>query len=89
MNRSFAVLLLLVTSVLVGCAAHPAPQLRPYTAEETRQLALEALSRRGLSFDEYQQQRAALTGQSPKPSGFDRHGEMNAERGVKLLGRAS
>ncbi len=89
MNRSLAVLLLLVTAVLAGCATHTAPQLRPYTAQETRQLALEALSRRGLSFDDYQQQRAALTRQSPKPIGFDRQGEMNAERSVKLLGRPS
>ncbi|ELQ18422.1 lipoprotein [Pseudomonas fluorescens BRIP34879] len=52
-------------------------------------MALEALSRRGLSFDEYQQQRAALTRQSSKPIGFDRQGEMNAERSIKLLGRPS
>ena len=89
MNRLFAVSLLLVTSVLAGCATHPAPELRPYTAEETKQLALEALSRRGLSFDEYQQQRAALTGQSQKTFGFDGQGEMNAERSVVLQGRPS
>ncbi|KFF43049.1 MULTISPECIES: hypothetical protein [Pseudomonas] len=89
MNRFLAVSLLLVTSVLAGCASHPAPELRPYTAEETRQLALEALSRRGLSFDEYQQQRAALLGQPQKPFSFDRQGEMNAERSVVLHGRPS
>lgn len=88
MNRFLAVSLLLVTSVLAGCASHPAPELRPYTAEETRQLALEALSRRGLSFDEYQQQRATLLGQPQKPF-FDRQGEMNAERSVVLHGRPS
>ena len=63
MNRFLAVSLLIVSAVLAGCATHPSPEMRPYTAEETKQLALEALSRRGLSFDEYQHQRAALTGQ--------------------------
>jgi hypothetical protein len=89
MNRSLAVSLLLVTSVLAGCATHPSPELRPYTAQETQQLALEALSRRGLSFDEYQQQRAALTGQPQKTFGFDHQGEMNAERSVALKDRPS
>jgi hypothetical protein len=89
MNRSLAVSLLLVTSVLAGCATHPSPELRPYTAQETQQLALEALSRRGLSFDDYQQQRAALTGQPQKTFGFDHQGEMNAERSVALKDRPS
>jgi hypothetical protein len=89
MNRFLAFSLLVVSSVLAGCATHASPELRPYSAEETRQLALEALSRRGLSFDEYQQQRAALTGQPQKPFGFDRQGEMNAERSVALHGRPS
>jgi hypothetical protein len=89
MHRFLAVSLLLVVSVLAGCANHPAPELRPYSAEETKQLALESLSRRGLSFDEYQRQRAALTGQPAKPFGFDRQGEMNAERSITLHGRPS
>ena len=89
MNRFLVVCLLLITAVLAGCATHPSPELRPYSAEESKQLALEALSRRGLSFDEYQQQRAALTGQPQKPFGFDRSGEMNAERSVTLQGRPS
>jgi hypothetical protein len=89
MNRSLAVSLLLVTSVLAGCATHPSPELRPYTPQETQQLALEALSRRGLSFDDYQQQRAALTGQPQKTFGFDHQGEMNAERSVALKDRPS
>ena len=88
MNRFLAVSLLLVTSVLAGCATQPSPEMRPYTAEETKQLALEALGRRGLSFDDYQRQRAALRGQ-PKPFGFDHQGEMNAERSVVLHGRPS
>lgn len=89
MNRLLAVALLLVTFVVAGCATHPAPELRPYSVEESRQLALEALSRRGLSFDEYQQQRAALLGQPQKSYSFDRQGEMNAERSVTLHGRPS
>ncbi|MGO4803173.1 hypothetical protein ACEN2T_28240 [Pseudomonas sp. W22_MBD1_FP4] len=89
MNRFLSVCLLIVSAVLAGCASHPSPELRPYSVEETKQLALEALSRRGLSFDEYQQQRAALTGQPQKPFGFDRQGEMNAERDVVLHGRPS
>lgn len=89
MNRFLVVCLLLITAVLAGCATHPSPELRPYSAEESKQLALEALSRRGLSFDEYQQQRAALTGQPQKPFGFDRRGEMNAERSLTLHGRPS
>ncbi|CRM10286.1 hypothetical protein CUU62_01620 [Pseudomonas sp. WP001] len=89
MIRSLAVSLLLVTSVLAGCATHPSPELRPYSVQETRQLALEALSRRGLSFDDYQHQRAALTGQPLKSFGFDHQGEMNAERSVALKDRPS
>ncbi|WP_447095669.1 hypothetical protein [Pseudomonas sp. CF10PS3] len=89
MNLFLSVCLLIVSAVLAGCASHPSPELRPYSAEETKQLALEALSRRGLSFDEYQQQRAALTGQPQKSFGFDRQGEMNAERDVVLHGRPS
>ncbi|MGR3890686.1 hypothetical protein [Pseudomonas sp. 1152_12] len=89
MNRFLAVSLVVVSSILAGCATHPLPEARPYTAEETKQLALEALSRRGLSFDEYQQQRAALTGQPHKTFDFDHQGEMNAERSVALQGRPS
>ncbi|WEL81847.1 hypothetical protein P0D95_29055 [Pseudomonas sp. CBSPCAW29] len=88
MNRFLAISVLLVTSVLAGCATHSSPELRAYSAEESKELALEALSRRGLSFDEYQQKKAELTGQ-PQKFGFDRQGEMNAERGMTLHGRPS
>ncbi|WP_433769700.1 hypothetical protein [Pseudomonas putida] len=81
--------LLLSLSVLAGCASHVSPELRPYTAEETRELALEALNRRGLSFDEYHAKKAELLGQPQKNFGFDKQGEMNAERTVQLHGRAS
>ncbi|MCU1752398.1 hypothetical protein [Pseudomonas sp. 6D_7.1_Bac1] len=89
MKHLLVVSLLLVASVLAGCASHPSPELRPYTAEETRELALEALSRRGLSFDEYQAKKAQLLGQPQKAFGFDQHGEMNAERGGPLHGHSS
>ncbi|WP_060507509.1 hypothetical protein [Pseudomonas sp. NBRC 111124] len=39
-------------AVLTGCASHP--ELRSYTAEETRQLQLESIQRQGLSLDEYE-----------------------------------
>lgn len=89
MNRLLVVSLLLATSVLAGCATHPSPELRPYSAEESKELAMEALNRRGLSFDEYQQKKAQLNGQPQKVFGFDHQGEMNAERKVVLDGRAS
>ncbi|MFW9269768.1 hypothetical protein J3P80_08125 [Pseudomonas sp. D2-30] len=88
MNRILAVLLLLAVTVLSGCASS-SPELRPYTAEETRELALEALNRRGLSFEEYHAKKAELLGPSQKNTGFDERGEMNAERTVQLPGRPS
>ncbi|MGC5701005.1 hypothetical protein J4P02_12465 [Pseudomonas sp. NFXW11] len=74
-----AVSLVLLMAVLAGCASPGAPELRPYSAEETRELALEALSRRGLSFDEYQQKKAQLLG---LPAPFDGQGEMSAQSTV-------
>lgn len=81
--------LLLTLSVLAGCASHVSPELRPYTAEETKELAMEALNRRGLSFDEYHAKKAELLGQPQKAFSFDKQGEMNAERAVQLHGRPS
>jgi acyl-[acyl carrier protein]--UDP-N-acetylglucosamine O-acyltransferase len=89
MKPLIATLLLLAVSVLAGCASHVSPELRPYTAEETRELALEALNRRGLSFEEYHAKKAELLGQQQKTIGFDKQGEMNAERAVQLHGRPS
>ncbi|AVU75785.1 hypothetical protein FHJ31_12330 [Pseudomonas sp. Fig-3] len=88
MNRTFAVLLLLTATVLSGCASS-SPELRPYTAEETRELALEALNRRGLSFEEYHAKKAELLGPSQKNVGFDDQGQMSAERAMKRSGRPS
>ena len=88
MNRILAVLLLLTATVLSGCASS-SPELRPYTAEETRELALEALNRRGLSFEEYHAKKAELIGPSQMNVGFDERGEMNAAQTVQLPGRPS
>ncbi|MBZ9785072.1 hypothetical protein K9857_26355 [Pseudomonas sp. REP124] len=89
MKTLITTFLLLSLSVLAGCATHVSPELRPYTAEETRELAMEALNRQGLSFDEYHAKKAELLGQPQKTFGFDQQGEMNAERAVQLHGRAS
>ncbi|MBH3375214.1 hypothetical protein [Pseudomonas juntendi] len=55
LTATFALLTLAISS---GCARHP--ELRPYRADETRQLQLEALQRRGLSLDDYEQQRRVI-----------------------------
>ncbi|SDB64908.1 hypothetical protein SAMN03159382_05514 [Pseudomonas sp. NFACC23-1] len=88
MNRTLAVLLLLTAALLGGCASS-SPELRPYTADETRELALEALNRRGLSFDEYHAKKAELLGSSQKNVSFDDQGQMSAERVVQQPGRSS
>ena len=89
MNHLLTVSLLLAFSVLAGCAGHVSPELRPYSAEESRELAMEALNRSGLSFDEYHAKKAQLLGQPQKSFGFDKQGEMSAERAVQLHGRPS
>ncbi|MGF0242696.1 hypothetical protein ACQR3P_31735 [Rhodococcus sp. IEGM1300] len=89
MKTSIAIFLLLSISVLAGCASHVSPELRPYTAAESKELALEDLNRRGLSFDEYHAKKAELLGLPQKSFRFDRQGEMNAERAVQLHGRPS
>ncbi|QVM89494.1 hypothetical protein JYG34_15815 [Pseudomonas entomophila] len=57
-RRLSTALLVLGLAMLGGCANHP--ELRPYTAEEARQLQLEALQRQGLSQNEYEQRRLAI-----------------------------
>ena len=89
MKPLIATFLLLAVSVLAGCASHVSPELRPYTAEESQEMALEALNRRGLYFDDYHAKKAELLGQPQKTFGFDKQGEMNAERAVQLHGRPS
>ena len=50
---------------LGGCACPPV--LRPYTAEETRQLQLESIQRQALSLDEYElRKRVILRAASPQ-----------------------
>ncbi|MFK3817862.1 hypothetical protein ACI2KG_14880 [Pseudomonas sp. NPDC089407] len=53
-----ATLAVLAIAISSGCASHP--ELRPYSAQETRQLQLEALQRRGLSLDDYELQRRVI-----------------------------
>ena len=81
MNRIYAFALLLTVAVVSGCSSHQAVELRPYTALETHQLALEDLNRRGLSFDEYQIAKAKLLAdpQMQAVRGFDHQGEISAE----------
>lgn len=84
MNRSVVVLLLASVGWLAGCTGHPGPELRGYSADESRELALEALNRRGLSFDEYQQKKRELTRAQSQSFRFDEQRQVNAERGVRL-----
>jgi hypothetical protein len=82
MNRFATIALLLIATVLTGCAGqgHSMLELHPYTALEVRQKALEDLSRQGLSFDEYQLKRAQLQGQPVRDFDFDGQDELNAGR---------
>ncbi|WP_297840963.1 hypothetical protein [Pseudomonas sp.] len=81
MKRLTFLALLITTAVLSGCAGH-SPELRPYTAEETHELALEDLNRRGLSFDEYQIKKAQLIKTPLVAHEFDNRGDMSVSRQV-------
>ncbi|MGY4495737.1 hypothetical protein [Pseudomonas sp. TE3610] len=59
MKSAIAMSIVILAATLAGCAANH-PEERPYSAEEQHELALEALSRRGLSFDEYQRERTRI-----------------------------
>ncbi|UVJ45790.1 hypothetical protein NVV94_09705 [Pseudomonas sp. LS1212] len=87
MNRMLATALLIAMTILAGCASGPGPESRRHTAEETRQLALEALNRRGLSFDEYHRLKAQLQREQPQAYGFEGMGQVNAERAQVTHGR--
>lgn len=89
MNRLLALALLLSVAVVSGCASGNHPELRPYTAEETHQLALEDLNRRGLSYDEYQIRKAQLMEQPQiqRAHEFDNRGEYNAKISVPTPAR--
>lgn len=81
MNRIYAFALLLTVAVVSGCSTHHAVELRPYTAQETHQLAMEDLNRRGLSFDEYQIAKAKLLAEPQMQAvrEFDNRGEISAD----------
>ncbi|MDE1165387.1 MAG: hypothetical protein PW845_08320 [Pseudomonas sp.] len=85
MNRLLASSLLIALAILGGCANHP--EERGYSAAETRELALEQLSRRSLSFDDYQQQRARIEREQPASFGYEGMGEVSADRGALQHGR--
>lgn len=89
MNRIVAVALLLTVAVVSGCSTHHAVELRPYSAEETRQLAMEDLNRRGLSFDEYQIAKAKLMAEPQMQAvrAFDNRGEISVDNGVSSRDR--
>jgi len=59
MKTALAFSLAVLTAALAGCADNH-PETRGYSVEEQHELALENLSRRGLSFDEYQRERARI-----------------------------
>ncbi|WP_296262393.1 MULTISPECIES: hypothetical protein [unclassified Pseudomonas] len=81
MNRLLAFAMLLSAVVVSGCAAGNHPELRPYSPEETHQLALEDLNRRSLSYDAYQARKAQLMAQPQlqRAHEFDNRGEINVE----------
>ncbi|HBO0849413.1 TPA: hypothetical protein L4F85_005347 [Pseudomonas aeruginosa] len=56
---------LLFSLALAGCASDYNPS-RPYSSDEVRQLALEDLARRSLSFEEYQAKRQAILKEKPQ-----------------------
>ncbi|MCY1403415.1 hypothetical protein D9M71_185950 [compost metagenome] len=80
MKPMLAAALSLGLATLAGCATGPGPEARPYTADETRELAMEALNRRGLSFDEYHRLKAQLQREQHQSYGFEGMGQVNAQR---------
>ncbi|MBP1084959.1 MULTISPECIES: hypothetical protein [Pseudomonas] len=86
MNRMLALALVLTFTVALvsGCSTHHAVEQRAFSAEESHQLALEDLNRRGLSFDEYQARKAQLMAdpQIQQARDFDETGETSVDRGV-------
>ncbi|RMU60733.1 putative lipoprotein [Pseudomonas syringae pv. syringae] len=86
MNRMLALALVLTFTVALvsGCSTHHAVEQRAFSAEESHQLALEDLNRRGLSFDEYQARKAQLMvdPQIQQARDFDETGETSVDLGV-------
>lgn len=60
-----ALISVLFSLALAGCASDYNPS-RPYSSDEVRQLALEDLARRSLSFEEYQAKRQAILEEKPQ-----------------------
>ncbi|PBP63437.1 hypothetical protein PSYCIT7_015690 [Pseudomonas syringae Cit 7] len=86
MNRMLALALVLTFTVALvsGCSTHHAVEQRAFSAEESHQLALEDLNRRGLSFDDYQARKAQLMAdpQLQQARDFDEKGETSVDLGV-------
>ncbi|MCI3946257.1 hypothetical protein BW686_05430 [Pseudomonas syringae] len=87
MNRIVALALVLTFTVALvsGCSTHHAVEQRPFSTEESHQLALEDLNRRGLSFDEYQARKAQLLAdpQTQQVREFDKSGETSVDLGIQ------
>jgi hypothetical protein len=84
MNPFNVIALSFLVAVVSGCSTHNPVELRPYTAEESHQLALEDLNRRGLSFDDYQTAKARLKAEPQMQAvrAFDNRGETSADAGA-------
>ena len=80
-----AIALVVLCFAMGGCAQRSAPEERGYSVAESRELALEVLNRRGLSFDEYQRRKAELLGQDRQHCDFDSGAETHAGRGVDTV----
>ena len=81
MNRLLILALSVGTVLISGCATGGHPELRPFTAQESRQLALEDLYRRGLPYDELQARKRQLMA-DPQPQHaheFDNRGEASVQ----------
>ncbi|MCF5715049.1 hypothetical protein NLO72_07490 [Pseudomonas tremae] len=86
MNHKIALALALTFTVALvsGCSTHHATEQRLFSTEESHQLALEDLNRRGLSFDEYQARKAQLLAdpQIQQAREFDDDGETSVDLGA-------
>jgi hypothetical protein len=78
--NAFTTPLLLVAALFLGaCGGHPNPAERPYSAAEIKQLALEDLSRRSLSMEEYLRRWDAIMKPQPGES-FSAAGRSATDR---------
>lgn len=60
MRFPYLFFLALISTVSLNGCANTHPESRGYTSAESRQLALEALNRKGLSFSEYAELRERI-----------------------------